>query len=170
MYPLAPISSVLGILRKMQTSGDCDAYNLGTSKFYLHIGSMIRGFIFSPSHQSSIKLWALDYTVQKECFYAQCAQHTHTHTCTFSLHSTQYHTVCAACMYIHTCHIYTSLAAPDPQKRVGWNCVQKVFGREFWLDEVYRLRKCYANIHSARSAETNKKLDGTTLITPTDWF
>ena len=34
----------------------------------------------------------------------------------------------------------------------------KVFSQEFWLNDVYRLRKCYVNIDSARSAWSNKSL------------
>ena len=67
-----------------------------------------------------------------------------------------------------------SLAAPDLKKKVWWNCVQKVFSQKFWLDDVYKLRKCYANIDSARSAWSNKSLmvlryfySISTVLTPT---
>ena len=40
---------------------------------------------------------------------------------------------------------------PTLKKRVWWNCIQKVFGQEFWLDDIYKLCKCYANIDSANT-------------------
>ena len=65
--------------------------------------------------------------------------------------------------------------APNPLRKEGLiKLCRKSFGQECWLDDVYRLCKCYAYINSARSAWSKLMiLLYSTAFNPTqqnDWY